>query len=63
MSEPQQDLYQIMLVCKHDGKEVGRIPAIASNAEAYMRELTMHYGKLEVEHVHDEDAGFLAEPF
>lgn len=61
MSVAQQDPYKTMLVCKHDGKEVGRIPATAPNASAYMQELATHYGQLEVEYVHDENAGLLAQ--
>lgn len=54
------DPYKTVLVCKHQGCEVGRIPATAPNAQAYMQELASHYGGLEVEYVHDENAGLLA---
>jgi len=56
----QQDPYKTILVCRHNGKEVGRIPATAHNAEAYMTELAKHYGGLEVDYVKDENAGLLA---
>jgi len=47
-------------VVKHDGKEVGRIPATADNASAYMEELAKHYGGVQVEYEQNEDAGLLA---
>jgi hypothetical protein len=60
MQTETMDPHKTILVCKHNGKEVGRIPATAPNAEAYMTELARHYGKLEVEYVPDETGGLLA---
>ena len=54
------DPYKTMLVLKHDGKEVGRVPATAPNAEAYITELGRHYGDLQIDYVPDETAGLLA---
>lgn len=45
-----------ILVCKHKGREVGRIAATAPNAEAYLTELARHYGLLEVDYERDENA-------
>lgn len=50
-----------MLICKNkDGREVGRIPAAAPNASAYMQELASHYGELKIEYEEDRNAGLLA---
>lgn len=57
----QDDPYKTMCVVKHDGKEVGRIPATAPNAEAYISELASFYHGVDVDYVHDENAVFLAE--
>jgi len=56
----QGDPYKTMCVVKHNGKEVGRIPATAPTAEAYITELVRHYGDVNVDYVHDENAGLLA---
>lgn len=53
--------YKTMCICKHNGKEVGRIPATAVTAPDYISELASHYGSLEVEYVYDKNAGLLAE--
>lgn len=49
-----------ILVGKYNGREVGRIPATAPNAEEYMRELVSHYGKLEIDYEKDPTDGLLA---
>ena len=49
-----------MCVIKHNGKEVGKVPACAVNAEAYINELASHYGSLNIEYVYDRNAAFLA---
>lgn len=54
------DPYKTMCVVKHNGKEVGRIPATAKNAEAYITGLVEFYKEVSVDYVHDENAGFLA---
>lgn len=56
----QLDPHKTILVCKHNGKEVGRIPATAPNAEAYMTELARFYRGLEIDYVRDETGGLLA---
>lgn len=56
MMDPEKTI----LVCKYKGKEVGRIPATAPNAEAYMTELARHCGGLDVDYVPDETGGLLA---
>lgn len=50
-----------ILVVKHDGKEVGRVPALAPNAQAYVAQLASHLGSIQVEYVEDEDASLLVE--
>ena len=45
---------------KHEGREVGRVAATASNAEAYMTELARHYGHLDVEYIEDADAATIS---
>ena len=49
-----------ILVCKHNGREVGRIPASAPTAEAYCEELRLHYKDMTVDYVHDKNAELLA---
>ena len=49
-----------ILVCKHNGKEVGRIPATAPNAAKYCEELARHYKEMTVDYEHDDNAGLLA---
>jgi hypothetical protein len=61
--KPPLDPYKVMCVCKHNGKEVGRIAAAAKNAEAYMTELTRHYGSLQVEYVEDSTAAMISQMF
>lgn len=55
------DPYKVMCVCKHNGKEVGRIAAAAHNAEAYMTELVRHYGDLQIEYVEDATAAMVSQ--
>jgi hypothetical protein len=57
---PEEMPYKTTLVCKFKEKEVGRIAATAVNAEAYITELANHYGELQIDHEHDENAGMLA---
>jgi hypothetical protein len=59
-TDKPMDPRKTMLAVKHNGKEVGRIPATAPNAEAYITELVLHYREASVEYVHDENASFLA---
>jgi len=58
MSESTKPLdpHKVICVCKHNGREVGRIAATASNANAYMTELALRYRGLEVEYVEDAAA-------
>ena len=60
MADNKLDPYKTICVVKHKGKEVGRIPATAPNAEAYITELVRHYKEVEVEYVPDETGGLLA---
>lgn len=60
MNKPPLNPHSVICVCKHDGKEVGRIAATAPNAEAYMTELTRCYGSLEVEYVEDPDGAIIS---
>lgn len=50
-----------ILVCKHNGKEVGRIPATAPNAEKYLETMTQIYGFLQVDYEPDLTGGLLSE--
>jgi hypothetical protein len=45
--------HSTVCVCKHNGKEVGRIAATAPNAAAYIDELARAHGGLQVEYVED----------
>lgn len=54
------DPHKTICVVKHDGKEVGRVPATSPNAEAYITELVRHYGKCDVDYVPDETEGLFA---
>ena len=49
-----------ILVLKHNGKEVGRIPATAPNAVAYCDEIGRHYKEVQIEYEYNQDAGLLA---
>ena len=51
------DPYKTICVVKHKGKEVGRIPAAAKNAAAYMTELAIHYGGVTVDYEPDTTDG------
>ena len=48
------DPYKTMCVCRHNGKEVGRIAAASPKAEAYITHLAQHHGSIQVEYVEDE---------
>ena len=52
-----QDPNKTICVVKHEGKEVDRIPASADNASDYITELAKHYGDVQVDYEHNEDAG------
>ncbi len=54
------DPHKTICVCKHDGKEVGRIPATAPNAPDYIQELMLLYGSLQVEYEEDTTGGLMA---
>lgn len=54
------DPHKTICVVKHGDKEVGRIPASAPNAEAYIAELIRHYGNCHVDYVPDQTGGLLA---
>lgn len=64
MSRPEQkplDPHKVICVCKHNGKEVGRIAATAKNAEEYISTLASHYGSLQVEYVEDATAAMVSQ--
>lgn len=52
-----------MCICKHNGKEVGRIAATAPNAAIYMEELARQYKDLDVTYVEDKDAAMINRMF
>jgi hypothetical protein len=58
------DPYKTICVCKVGGKEVGRIPATAKNAPAYLDEMARTYagrpGGMQVEYEEDQTGGLLA---
>lgn len=56
MEDPQG----IVLVLKHEGREVERKAATAQGVEAWIQELTRHYGQLEIEYVSDKDAAMVS---
>lgn len=56
MAEMMNPETTICVVKTEDGREVGRVPAAAPNAEAYITELVRQYGSVHVDYVHDEDA-------
>ncbi len=54
------DPYKTILVLKHKGKEVGRIPATAKNVSAYLQEMASHYKEMAVDYEEDTTGGLLA---
>lgn len=56
----QLDPYKTILVLKHNGKEVGRIPATAPNANTYITELVRFYGACQIDYEPDETEGLFA---
>lgn len=56
------DPYKTMIVVKHKGREVGRIPMCAPKERitAYIDELTWFYKKCTVDYERDETAGLMA---
>lgn len=55
------DPKKTICIIKHNGKEVGRIPATARNASAYINELVLNYKTgVTMEHVEDENAELLS---
>jgi len=63
-NENQLDPYKTILVCRVDGKEVGRKSAKSPNANAWLQEMALSYtrdGKMmTVDYVEDENACLLA---
>ena len=49
-----------MLVLKHNGKEVGRIAATASNANDYTTEMARHYKDLQIDYEENKDAAMIS---
>lgn len=56
MKNKELDPNKTILICKFEGKEVGRIAASAKNAEAYVTELGKHYGELQIDYEEDNNA-------
>lgn len=58
------DPRKTILVCRVDGREVGRKPASSPNASDYLQELALHYGRqgksMTVDYEPDETGGLLA---
>ncbi len=53
----------VILVAKHNGKEVGRKAATDPNANEWMSELARHYNGLQIEYVEDKDAAMISRLF
>ena len=53
MKEPLQPK-NTLLICKYNGKEVGRINAAYKNASAYVEGLAIQYKELAVDYIKDE---------
>ena len=53
------DPYKTILVVKHKGKEVGRIPAMADNASDYLNEIAQVYKEITVDYEKDPTDGLL----
>lgn len=54
------DPHKTILVVKHHGREVGRIPATVPNAEQYLTEMARMYGDCAVDYEPDPTRGLLA---
>ena len=52
--------YKTILVLKCNGREVGRIPAIADNVNNYIQAMASLYGELQIDYVPDKTGGLLA---
>ena len=52
--------HKTILVCKVQGREVGRIRATAENAEAYLIDLAIRYREMQVDYESDPTDGLLA---
>lgn len=52
---PPLDPHKTILVLRHKGREVGRIPATADNANDYLAEMAVTYKELTVDY---EPTGF-----
>jgi hypothetical protein len=55
------DPEKTILVVRHGDKEVGRIPATAPNAGAYLEGMVRMYGECTVDYEADPTNGLLAE--
>lgn len=53
------DPNKTVCVCKHKGREVGRIAATAPNASDYLQELARQYGELQVDYEEQEAGGMI----
>lgn len=51
--------YAQICVCKHNGKEVGRIAASAKNASQYIDDLVRTHGPITIEYEEDEIAAMV----
>lgn len=50
----------VLVVKNKDGREIGRIAAIAPNATAYLNELAQHYKEMSVDYEEDKDYAMLS---
>lgn len=65
MSDMKQlDPYKTIIVCRVDGKEVGRKAAKSPNANAWLQEMASHYARdgksMTVDYEENANAGLLA---
>ncbi len=65
MTQPNQlDPHKTILVCRVDGKEVGRKPATSKNASAWLQEMASYYARngksMTVDYEEDPTGGLLA---
>lgn len=59
----QLNPYNVICVCKHKGKEVGRIAAAAQNASEYINGLASYYKEITVDYVEDKTAAMISQLF
>lgn len=61
MAVPDMNPNNVILVIKDtNGKEVGRIAATSSNANAYLNNLQQQYGEITVDYVEDKEGAAIS---